>query len=64
MDDQEVPRFIPARDDTDMAIFGIKHKIAGEGIGPCDRCANGVLGGRAAVAKDEGWGWENFEGLD
>ena len=53
MDDQEVSCIVSSSDNPDVTISRVKHKIAGLGLGPCDRGAIGMLGYRAStVAYD------------
>ena len=53
MDNQEVSGFVPASDDSDMTILRVKHKIAGDGVAPCDRGTVGVLHRRAAAVSED-----------
>ena len=43
VNDQEVSGLVPASDDPDVANVGGKDKIAGLGLGPCDRRTMAVL---------------------
>ena len=48
MDDKQIAVIVPAADDADMCIAGVKYQVPGLGIVPCDAVAIHVLCLRAA----------------